>query len=154
MAKETKETKETKTEKRKVIVTGTICECRRTIKTFKGKQNGEYFYLSLKNVTYGSDEDIFTIKEAFAECGKKFTPNWIEEIEKGFVNTKTKFNLPVRFEGDEYNSLEDLMADNENFYPMGASAKLSLTIKNGAVYPKALIILENGEPIDAFADFE
>lgn len=149
MAKETTENK-----KRNVIATGTICECRRTSKTFKGKTNGEYFYLSLKNVTYGSDEDIFTIKEAFAECGKKFTPNWVEEIEKGFVNTKTKFDLPVRFEGGEYNSIEDLMSDNEEFYPMGATAKLSLAIKNGAVYPKALIILENGEPIDAFADFE
>lgn len=137
-----------------VVVTGTICECRRTSKTFKGKSNGEYFYLSLKNVEYKNSEDVEKIQEAFKDSGKKFTPNWVEEIDKGFVNVKTKFDLPVRYEGEEYKSLEDLETDNEDFHPMGAVVKLSLAIKSGAIYPKAVLVVENGEPLDAFADFE
>lgn len=137
-----------------VVVTGTICECRRTSKTFKGKSNGEYFYLSLKNAEYKNNEDVEKIQEAFKDSGKKFTPNWVEEIDKGFVNVKTKFDLPVRYEGKEYKSLEDLETDNEDFHPMGAVVKLSLAIKSGAIYPKAVLVVENGEPLDAFADFE
>lgn len=136
----------------KVTVTGTICECRRTSKTFKGKSNGEYFYLSLKDVEYSNEDDKAIIKDAFKESGKKFTPSWVEDIEKGFVNTKTKFDLPVRYNGTDYKSIEDLIADEEDFEPMGASVKLGLNVKNGAIYPTAVIVLANGEAFDPFED--
>lgn len=141
--------------RKNIVVIGTVCEARRTTKTFKGKTGENLFYFSLKETEYSKEEDKQTCIEAFAESGKKFTPSWVSEIDKGFVNTKSKFDIPVRYNGTEYNSLEVLIDDSDNdFYPMGAKVKVSLTVKNGAIYPKAVIVIENGEPLDAFADFE
>ena len=37
---------------------------------------------------------------------------------------------------------------------MGAEVKLSLNVKDGAVYPNSIIFLTEGKPFNAFAEFD
>lgn len=136
-----------------VIVKGKVCEARRTAKTFKGKTGNERFYFSLKECEYESEDVKKKIKEAFKDSGSKFTPTWVKNIDDGFINLKTQFDLPVKYDNITYDSLEDCLDDGD-INIMGAIVKVSITIKKDAVYPKAVVIIENGEAYNPFNDFE
>lgn len=132
-----------------MIINGLLCEAKRTVKTFSNnKKSEEKLFISIKNVTL-TDAQMQELKDAFAESGKKFTPAWITDFE-GYINTSTKFELPFRY-GKQEGSLEDLIADG--FAWKNAPVRLSLQVKEGAVYPKAIIIDGEGEEFDAFSEF-
>lgn len=134
-----------------MIIKGLLCECKRTVKEFsKGKKSEEKLFISLKNVEL-TDEQKQELEDAFKDAGSKFTPAWINNFD-GYVNVSTKFELPYRYGKKEGTSLEDLVADG--FAWKNAPVSLSLTVKEGAVYPKALIILGEGEEFNAFAEFD
>lgn len=133
-----------------MIIKGLLCEAKRTVKTFaNNKKSEEKLFISLKEVKL-TDEQQAELKEAFKEAGKKFTPAWINDFE-GYVNVSTKFELPARY-GKQEGSLEDLIADGLLW--KNAPVGLSLNIKDGAVYPKAIVFYGEGEEFNAFADFE
>ena len=103
-----------------------------------------------------SEGDVETkaiIVDAFKESGKKFTPSWVTEFE-GYVNLSTVYEIPFK---DNVNnatgaSIEDYIADG--FQWLGAKVSVSVNVKDGALYPKAMIISEEGKEFDPFADFE
>lgn len=139
-------------ESKRIIVTGRVCEFRRTVKKFNnGKESENKLFVSLKGVEL-NDKKLEVIKEAFAEASKKFIPQWVKDF-KGYINVSTQFELPCRYNGKEYKSTEDFIAD-ENFIINNALVRLSLNVKDSAIYPNALDIITEGEEIDKFADFD
>ena len=139
-------------EAKRIIVTGKVCEFRRTVKKFKnGKESDEKLFISLKGVELG-DKKLEVIKEAFAEAGKKFVPQWVKDF-KGYINVSTQFAIPCRYNGMEYDDTEKFIVDKD-FTMHNALVRLSLNVKDSAIYPNALDIITEGEEIDKFADFD
>ena len=135
-----------------MVVKGKLIKARRQAKTFKGKEQEEKLYVTLSDVTLTKEQQE-ELKEAYKEAGKTCTPSWIDNFE-GYVNVSTKFEIPTKgYDGKKYDSLEDYIADEmPNFY--NAIVRLSLNVKDGAVYPKAIIFDTEGEEFDPFVDFE
>lgn len=135
-----------------MIIKGKLIVCKREVRKFDGKEQKEQLYITLAE-TKLTEKQLEELKEAFKDSGKKFTPDWVLDP-KGFVNTKTTFDLPCRdLQGQDHTSIEDFITDS-NFPWMGAEVKLSLNIKEGAVYPSAILFLTEGTPFNPFAEFD
>ena len=133
-----------------MIVSGKLITCKREVKEFKGRKGDEALYLTLAEVDL-SKKKLEELKEAFKDAGDKFTPEWVKDF-TGYVNVKTKYPLPCKdLQGNPYDSIEDFV---KSFAWMGAECKLSLNIKDGAVYPNALIFESEGKPFNPFAEFD
>ena len=135
-----------------IILKGDLIKCNRTRKEFKGKETAEKLYITLASVEFDADKKAI-IEEAFKESGKKFTPSWVTEFE-GYVNLSTKYEIPFKdtvnnVTGD---SIENYISDGFNW--LGAKVSVSINVKDGALYPKAMIIHEEGKEFNPFADFE
>ena len=135
-----------------MVIKGKLITCKREVKEFKkGKKSEEKLFITLAEAEV-SESQMEELENAFVESGDKFTPEWIKNFE-GYVNVSTKFDLPVKdSHGVVYDSIEDAIENGLKW--MGAEAKISLNIKEGAVYPAALLLLTEGSAINAFADFE
>jgi len=132
-----------------MIIKGKLIKCARTVKEFKGKAQPEKLYITLAEVKKLDDE----IVEAFKDSGKTFTPEWVKNFE-GFVNLSTQYDLPARDLKDrQFDSVLDMFAD-ENFPWMGAEVGVSVNIKKGAIYPKAIKFYTEGTEFDAFSEFD
>ena len=132
-----------------MIIKGKLIKCARSVKEFKGKAQPEKLYITLAEVKKLDDE----IVEAFKDSGKTFTPEWVKNFE-GFVNLSTQYDLPARDLKDrQFDSVLDMFAD-ENFPWMGAEVGVSVNVKKGAVYPKAIKFYTEGTEFDAFSEFD
>lgn len=135
-----------------MIIKGKLIACKRTEKEFKGKIQKEKLYVTLAEVKL-SDEKLTELKEAFKDAGNKFTPSWIKKFE-GYVNLATEFELPcIDLDGDKHDSVEDFIK-NEKFPWISAECKVSVNIKEGALYPNSIKFLSEGKQFDAFAEFD
>lgn len=135
-----------------MIISGKLIQCKREAKEFdKKRKTEEKLFLTLAEVELTTAQRE-TIEKAFADSGKKFTPDWVQEF-KGYVNVSTKFELPCRdVNGREFMSIEDAIADGLKW--MGADVRISLNVKEGAIYPSALIFDSEGKAVNAFAEFD
>lgn len=130
-----------------MIIKGKLIKCNRTIKEFKGRQQPEKLYLTIAEVDKLPDE----IEEAFKDSGKTFTPDWVKSFE-GYVNLSTQYELPCRdLRGADHESIEEFI---KNFDWKGADVSVSVNVKKGAIYPKSLVFESEGEPFNAFSDFD
>lgn len=135
-----------------MIIKGKLIVCKRTEKEFKGKTQKEKLYISLAEVKL-SDEKMNELKAAFKDSGNKFTPSWIKKFE-GYVNMATEFDLPcIDLEGDKHDSVEQFIKE-EKFPWLSAECKLSVNVKDGALYPNSIKFLSEGKQFDAFAEFD
>lgn len=133
-----------------MIVKGKLITCKREIKEFNGKKGEEALYITLAEVELSKDQKK-ELEEAFKDSGKKFTPEWVKDFE-GYVNVKTQYELPCRdLEGHDQASIETFI---KGFAWMGAEVQLSLNIKEGAVYPNAIIFKSEGKAFNPFAEFD
>lgn len=135
-----------------IILKGELIKCNRTRKEFKGKETAEKLYITLANAELDEDKKAI-IEDAFKESGKKFTPSWVTEFE-GYVNLSTKYEIPYK---DNVNNvmgynIESYISNGFNWF--GAKVSVSINVKDGALYPKAMIIHEEGKEFNPFADFE
>lgn len=135
-----------------MIIKGKLIQCKREVKEFdKKRKSEEKLFITLAEANL-SEEQMTELEKAFAESGAKFTPDWIKNFE-GYVNLSTKFELPCRdLDKNEYNSIEAAIAGGLKW--MGAEVKCSVNIKDGAVYPNAIIFLSEGKSFNAFAEFD
>lgn len=135
-----------------IILKGNLIKCNRTAKEFKGTKGKEKLYLTLADVELTKDQKA-TIEEAFKESGKKFTPSWVTEFE-GYVNLSTVYELPFKdtVNNKQGDSIEDYIADG--FLWLGSKVAISVNVKEGALYPKAIKIEEEGKEYNPFDDFE
>lgn len=132
-----------------MIIKGKLIKCARSVKEFKGKVQPEKLYITLAEVKKLDDE----IVDAFKDSGKTFTPDWVKNFE-GFVNLATQYDLPARDLKDrQFDSVLDMFAD-ENFPWMGAEVGVSVNVKKGAIYPKAIKFYSEGTEFDAFSEFD
>ncbi len=135
-----------------MIIKGKLINCKREEKEFKGKKTKEKLFINLAEVKL-SKEKMEELQEAYKEAGKKFTPDWLKDF-KGYVNLSTLYELPCKdLDEREFNSVEDFIKE-EKFPYMGAEVKVSVNVKDGAVYPNSLIFLSEGKPYNPFAEFD
>ena len=135
-----------------MIIKGKLIVCKRTVKTFKGKEQKEKLYITLAEVKI-SDDKMKELQDAFKEAGKKFTPSWVQKFE-GYVNLATEFDRPCKdLQGRQHDSIEDFIKE-EKFPWISAEVKASINVKDGAVYPNSIVFLSEGKEFDAFAEFD
>ena len=135
-----------------MVIKGKLITCKRQTKEFKGQKSKEALYVTLAEVEL-KKEQMKEIEAVFAESGKKFTPDWVKDF-KGYVNLKTEYDLPCRdLEGEEHTSIEDFISESKFPY-MGAEVKVSINLKEGAIYPNSLMFISEGKPFNPFAEFD
>ena len=135
-----------------MVIKGKLITCKRQVKEFRGKETKEKLYVTLAEVTL-NDSKKAELQEAFKDAGKNFTPAWVKKFE-GYVNLATEYELPCRdLEGTDHDSIEDWLVDSKFPY-MGAEVKCSLNVKEGAVYPNAIVFLSVGMSYNPFGEFD
>ena len=136
-----------------MIVKGKLIKCKREVKEFKKGTSKNKLWITLAEVKL-SDDQLKELREAFKDSGKNFTPDWILEPE-GYINVSTEFELPVRVayteEVTDHDSIESILKDIKW---VGAECFLNLNIKEGAVYPVAIMLTKEGEARNPFAAFD
>lgn len=135
-----------------MIIAGTLIKCERTTKEFKGKKSDEKTFITLAEVKL-NDAQRKEINDAFKDSGDKFTPSWVKNFE-GYINLSTQYDIPVKdlVNDDEYSSLLDVCINNKVAW-CGAKVRLCVNLKDGAIYPKSLVIDEEGTPFNPFEEF-
>lgn len=89
----------------------------------------------------------YTEFNAFDNSGAKLTPAWFKE-QKGYINLSSRFDIPVmNTDGEEMTTQEWL----DTKKAVHSFIKLKVRQKEGAVYPAAIIVVEDGEEADPFA---
>ena len=94
--------------------------------------------------------DYAKFEKAYENSGSRLTPNWVKDKD-GYINLSSKFDIPCKDLRGKAITFEEF---TEKTTALGSTVKLSLTIKEGAVYPVAFKILEEGEEIDPFEGLE
>lgn len=134
-----------------MIIKGKLIEAKRASKEFGKRTTKDKFWLALADVTLSKEQEK-ELLDAFKDAGKNFTPGWIKDF-KGFVNVSTEFEVPFRdIDGNEMSSLE--AAQSNGFKWFGAEVKMSVSVKEGAVYPRSIVFLTEGTAVNAFAEFD
>lgn len=135
-----------------MIIKGKLIGCKREVKEFdKKRKSEEKLFISLAEAEV-SEYQFKELNEAFKDAGAKFTPEWIKKFER-YVNLSTKFELPCRdVNGQEFNSVEDAIYNGLKW--MGADVKISINVKEGAIYPNSMVFVTEGTSFNHFAEFE
>ena len=135
-----------------MVIKGKLITCKRQIKKFEKAETKNKLWLTLAEVEL-SEKKLKELEEAYKESGKKFTPDWVKNFE-GYVNLSTDFELPCKDpDGNEYASIERFIIEDAFPY-MGAECKVSVNVKEGAVYPNSIVFLSEGTPFNPFAEFD
>lgn len=85
---------------------------------------------------------------AFDTVGEKMTPSWYKEQE-GYINLNSIFDIPVM---DIKGNRIDFDAWLETGKAVKSKVKVSARQKEGALYPIAIKVIEEGEEFDPFAN--
>lgn len=83
---------------------------------------------------------------AYEGVGNKLTPAWFKD-KTGYINLASIYNIPVMGVKGEIMTFEEF---TENERAIGSKVRMSITQREGAVYPKAIKVLELGEERDPF----
>lgn len=135
MAKET-----IKKEMNVIVVEGIIVEARH------GKTR---YSEELKNrVALKSDSIPYDKIAAFENVGSRLTPSWFKD-KTGYLNVSSMYDIPVKDINDKIIDFDVWISE---YNALGSRVKMSLIQKDGALYPKAIKVLENGEDRDPFED--
>ena len=88
------------------------------------------------------------IKPFYEGVGSKLTPKWVKD-ENGYINVSSKFDIPVK---DSLGNIISFRDFAESRTPIGSKVRISITVKEGCVYPNAFVVLEDGTEVDPFKD--
>ena len=130
-----------KKEKGVVIVDGTVVSARIGTSRFDDKEKCR---LSIK--CEPTTLDYAKFDKAFEKSGSRLTPNWVKNKD-GYINLNSKFDIPCKDITGKVITFEEF---TEKSTALGSVIKLSLTIKDGAVYPVAFKVLQEGEELNPF----
>ena len=134
-------TKEEKKELLKtLIVEGVITSARFGTSKF---DDTEKYRVALKG-----DDIPYDDIHAYDNVGTKLTPSWYKNRE-GYINLNSIYSIPVRDSNGKTIDFDDWIAE---YNVLGALVKIKIKQKDGAVYPEAIMVLEDGEDRDPFAD--
>lgn len=85
---------------------------------------------------------------AYDNVGPKMTPSWYKNRE-GYMNLNSIYSIPVKDTKGKVIDFDDWL---ENYNVLGASVVVKIKQKDGAIYPMAIKVLEDGEERDPFSD--
>lgn len=89
--------------------------------------------------------------DAFYEGkAKKWIPDWYKE-NKDFFTVKSSYNIPVMIDEEKKQMSFAEFVERGNI--RDAHVVLKCNVKDSAIYPNALLVLEEGKPYDAFENF-
>ena len=131
-----KEMKELKT----LLIEGIIVSCRYGSTKFDDT-NKYRFAIKSDSIPY---DDI----HAYDNVGAKLTPSWMKEKD-GYINLSSIYDVPVMDSRLKKISFTDWM---ENYNTIGSKVLVKIKQKDGAIYPEAIKVLEDGEERDPFKD--
>lgn len=116
---------------------------------FRSRSNDKRWNISVK-VAGGLSKD--NRKQILNATGMSadgaFTPKFLKEEGCEYINAHTRFEIPVALYADG----RKLPLEMTDVFE-GAVVDLSLVCKDGAIYPRAMMVYKNGVPFDPFADF-
>lgn len=137
-----------KPEENKLVVTGTLTNFRYATSKFSG--DDEHYQVSVQTSDL-TPALIEAIKERyFSETKDKYLPSFIKDGENNgcaepiFINLKSKYEFGtfVEGEGNKRYGYDDVIELGEGLAPLHSKVKLSMRLKDGAVYPLGLMITE------------
>lgn len=131
-------TNETTKKKERIIFTGV---CTRAV-TGKTK-----FSETIKNqLTILSEDFPYDKVHAYDNVGAKLTPTWYKE-KNGYINLSSIYDIPVKTSNNRKATFAEWL---DNGLCVGSKLKVSITEKDGAIYPVAVVVETDGEPFDPF----
>lgn len=130
-------------EQKTTIITGTVVKATHGASRYDDKVK---YRLSIKL----SDPDLSEFEPVYAETPKKLQPKWFKE-ETGYISLNSIYDIPTMDPSGKEVMLSDIMASD--FTLIGSEVGVIVVLKDGAVYPKSIKIISEGEPSDPFADF-
>lgn len=123
-----------------IVIKGIITEARYGKTRFS---DAEKYRVGIKCDAIPYDE----IK-AFDKSGSKLTPKWFKD-KTGYINLASVYSIPVKDTKGREIDFETWLSD---YNALGSAVRVSIIQKEGAVYPKAIKVLADGEARDAFED--
>lgn len=133
------ETKNTETKKDNILII-------RGVKVVRAYFGGTKYNAKEKNhITIKGDIPYDSIT-AFEKSGAKLTPSWFKNRD-GYMNLASVFNIPVLTDTKNQIDFADWISEHNT---VGATVNVKIIQKDGAVYPVAIQVLEDGEEINPF----
>lgn len=115
-------------------------------KAYTGKTK---FSEDVKNrITIYSEDFPYTDITAYDDQPDKLTPGWFKDQE-GYCNLASGFDVDVMNSSGKQISFEDWV---NNYDTHNAEVTVKIRQKDGAVYPVAIKVYKDGEPVDNFGD--
>lgn len=113
-------------------------------KAYTGKTK---FSEDVKNrITIYSEDFPYTEITAYDDQPDKLTPGWFKDQE-GYCNLASGFDVDVMNSSGKQISFEDWV---NNYDTHNAEVTVKIRQKDGAVYPVAIKVYKDGEPVDNF----
>lgn len=131
--------KEAKKAMNNIIVEGTIVSAR--FGSTKFDDNNKY------RIAIESDSIDYDSIHAYDNVGSKLTPTWYKD-KTGYINLSSIYDIPVMDVAGNKIDFEDWLSDDYN--SLGSKVKVSIKQKEGALYPIAIKVIEEGEERDPF----
>lgn len=125
---------------KKLIVEGIVVSARYGATKFD--DNNKY------RVAIKSDSINYDEIHAYDNVGTKLTPSWLKNRD-GYINLSSIYSIPVMDARGKQIDFDDWLAE---YNVLGSKIKVSIKQKDGAIYPEAIKVLEDGEERDPFAD--
>ena len=139
MATNNTETKNTESKKDNILII-------RGVKVVRAYFGGTKYNPTEKNhVTIKGDIPYDSIT-AFEKSGSKLTPTWFKNRD-GYMNLASVFNIPVLTDTNHQIEFSDWISEHNT---VGATVNVKVIQKDGAIYPVAIQVLEDGEEINPF----
>lgn len=132
--------KEKKEQMKKLIIEGRIVSAR--FGSTKFDDNNKY------RVSIQSDTIPYADIHAYDNSGTKLTPAWFKN-QDGYINLSSIYSMPVMNTRGNQIDFDDWISD---YNVLGSIVKVSVKQKEGALYPEAIRVIEDGEERDPFAD--
>lgn len=148
MKKEENVTVVYKPEENKLVVSGILSAYRFGGSKYSGDK--EIYQISIKTTAL-TPELVAQIKKAyFSDTKDKYLPSFIKDFEEDkakdgvYINLKSQYEIPafVEGEGNKRYGFDDVIELGEGLPPHGSTVKLSCRLKEGAIYPLAILIQE------------
>ena len=125
---------------KKLIIEGVIVSARYGATKFD--DNNKY------RLAIMSDSINYDELHAYDNVGTKLTPSWLKNRE-GYIILSSIYSIPVMDARGKQIDFDDWLAE---YNVLGSLVKISIKQKDGAIYPEAIRVLEDGEERDPFAD--
>lgn len=131
--------KEAKKTMNNIIVEGTIVSAR--FGSTKFDDNNKY------RIAIESDSIDYDSIHAYDNVGSKLTPTWFKD-KTGYINLSSIYDIPIQDVSGKRIDFEEWIGEDYN--ALGSKVKVSIKQKEGALYPIAIKVIEEGEERDPF----